>query len=278
MDQPKVILPTSDKNKISCRPSKNTVMSVNSSDSSEKLNTIRIVAFHYFESHYKQLYKWLETIATLTQEYEGRITFEIQDIKTINNFHRSLDSANFGSYHANVAPRLYGVDKDGFIYTMHMLFSYKYIRDFCDKLLEGKVFEAIVLGSAKEFDLPPQNFYHLIKQSSKDLFVMFYDPAWYQWTLQLGKLRKLTKILVNEEINIVIVNRGQQNYLGIDVDTWSESSCFQGITRFVTKRTNGWISNTERPHDSFRGYLRYIAKNINPELKEYDKEGTVFKL
>ncbi|KAH8311048.1 hypothetical protein KR044_004029, partial [Drosophila immigrans] len=232
----------------------------------------RIVAFHYFASHYKELNKWVAIIDKLAQEYNGKIEFVTKDIESINTFHNSLDSADFGSYRADIPPRLYGVDNDGFIYTMHMLFSYKYIKDFCEKLLQCKMFEAIVLNPTKELDLPPQNYYHLVDQSSKDLFVMFYDPSCYYWTFQLAKLRKLCNILMNEDVSIVIVNRGH-NYLGIDFDKWSELCSFHGATRFETKQAVSWTTNLYSAYDSSRDCLRYIAQHRNPELKEYDKKG-----
>lgn len=243
-----------------------------SSNSPVKFEGLRVVAFHYFDHHHKQLNKWTKLIEQFAEEYAGRIKFAAQDIKTIRSFHSSLNPDDYGSFRADVPPRLYGMDKDDCIYTMHMLFSYKYIKDFCEKLLQGKLFEAVVLQPIEEFDLPPQNYYHLEAQSRKDLFVMFYDPSCYYWFLQLAKLRKLSKLLANEDVDVVIINRGH-NYLGVDFDKWSKLSTFHGVTTFATKRPNGWISNQSDPQDSTRGYLRYIALHRNPELEEYDRNG-----
>ncbi|XP_034488519.1 uncharacterized protein LOC117792470 [Drosophila innubila] len=242
------------------------------STSPKRFAGVRIVAFHYFDHHYKKLKKWTDLIEKLALEYVGRIKFEAHDIKTVKTFHSSLSSDDFGSFRADVPPQLFGVDSDGCIYTMHMLFSYKYIKDFCEKLLKGKMFEAVVLNPIQDIDFPPQNYYQLQAQNNKDLFVMFYDPSTYYWFLQIGKLRKLAKLLANEDVNVVIVNRGH-NYLGVDFDKWSELSSFHGVTKYATKRSNGWISNQSEPHDSTRGYLRYIAQHRNPELQDYDRKG-----
>ncbi|EDV93650.1 uncharacterized protein LOC6563242 [Drosophila grimshawi] len=233
---------------------------------------LQIVAFHYFDSHFKELNKWISLLDKLALEYADRITFKTQDITTISTFHESLSIDDFGSFRADVPPRLYGIDKDNHIYTMQMFFNYKYLKDFSELLIQGKMFQALVLEPSPELDLPPQNMYYLKDKYSKDYFIMFYDPACYYWTLQLGKLRKLSKLLANEDVIVIIVNKAH-NYLGIDVERWSKLNSFEGTITFATNRPDGWSSKYQGRLDSTRNYLHYIAQGRNPELRDYDGLG-----
>lgn len=237
-----------------------------------KFDGIRIVVFHYFDQHLNELNKWIEIIDKIADEYAGRIRFAAQDISTIQNFFKTLSREDFGSYRANTAPRIYGLDNDGCKYTMHMFFSYKYIKDFCEKLLLGKMFQAVVVNPIQELDLPASNFNQLKKETEKDLFVMFYDPACYYWTIQLRRLRKLARLLINEDVVVVIINRGH-NYLDLSVDKTTELNNLHGVTALISKGQNEWITNSHGSEFRTREYLRHISQQIDPELKEYDRRG-----
>lgn len=237
-----------------------------------KFDGIRIVVFHYFDQHLNELTKWIEMIDKIASEYAGRIHFAAQDISKIQNFFKALNTEDFGSYRANTPPRIYGLDNDRCKYTMHMFFSYKYIKDFCEKLLLGKMFQATVVYPIPEQDLPAQNFNNLRKEIDKDLFVMFYDPASYYWTIQLRRLRKLARHLINEDVVVVIINRGH-NYLDVSFDKATELNNLHGVTALISKRQNEWITNSPGSEFRTREYLRHISKQIDRELKEYDRNG-----
>ncbi|KAH8414026.1 hypothetical protein KR222_002605 [Zaprionus bogoriensis] len=233
---------------------------------------LRIVAFHYFNRHLKELNKWLDLLDKVAREYAGRIKFGAKDISLISSFFSSLSPDDFGSYRADVPPRLYGIDRAGGQYTMHMFFCYKYIKDFCEKLLSGEMYQALLLSPVEEMDPPAQNLYHIEDECDKDLFIMFYDPACYYWQIQLRRLRKLVKLLTNEEVAVVIVNRGH-NYLGVVFDQWSPLSNLHGVTAFSLRRSIDWMASKSPGWDqSAREYLRHIAQRI-PDLKDYDREG-----
>lgn len=237
-----------------------------------KFDGIRIVVFHYFDQHLNKLNKWIEIIDKIAQEYAGRIRFAAQDISKIQNFFKTLSREDFGSYRANTPPRIYGLDNDGCKYTMHMLFNFKYLKDFCEKLLLGKMFQAVVVNPIQELDLPARNFNQLKKETEKDLFVMFYDPACYYWTIQLRRLRKLARLLINEDVIVVIINRGH-NYLDVSFDKATELNNLHGVTALISKGQNEWITNSPGSEFRTREYLRHISQQIDPELKEYDRKG-----
>lgn len=222
-----------------------------------KFDGLRIVAFHYFDRHLKELNKWICMIDKVANEYAGSIKFAAQDISKIQNFCSALNREDFGSYRANIPPRIYGIDKDGFKYTMHMFFSYKYLKDFCECLLLDKMFQAVVVNPRQELDLPAQNFNRIKDESNKDLFVMFYDPACYYWTIQLRRLRKLARLLTNEDVVVVIINRGH-NYLDVAFDKTTELNNLQGVTALIPQQQNGWKTNFPGSADCTREYLRYI--------------------
>ncbi|XP_064554510.1 uncharacterized protein LOC135439680 [Drosophila montana] len=49
---------------------------------------------------------------------------------------------------------------------MQMLLSYQYLKHFCEMLIQGKLYQAVVLSPSSVLDWPQQNFYHLKEQSS----------------------------------------------------------------------------------------------------------------
>lgn len=153
-----------------------------------------------------------------------------------------------------------------------MFFSYKYLRDFCEQLLLGKLFQAVVVNPRPELDLPAQNFNRIRDESNKVLFVMFYDPACYYWTIQLRRLRKLARLLTNEDVDVVIISRGH-NYLDVAFDKATELNNLHGVAALIPHRRIGWTINSPGSEDCTREYLRYISQQIEPELKEYDRNG-----
>ncbi|KAI8045933.1 hypothetical protein M5D96_002124 [Drosophila gunungcola] len=67
-------------------------------------------------------------------------------------------------------------------------------------------------------------------------------------------LRKLVRLLSSEDLPIVVVN------------------C-HGSTIFSSPRRDGWDIKLQTRLESTRGYLRYIARNRQPELRDYDGDG-----
>lgn len=60
-------------------------------------------------------------------------------------------------------------------------------------------------------------------------------------------------------MKIVIVNKAD-NYLGLDVASWTRIDSFQGAVAFATHRSDGWESKFQGSLDTTQDYLRYIAQ------------------
>ncbi|XP_068155475.1 uncharacterized protein [Drosophila tropicalis] len=230
-----------------------------------------IVAFHYFQQHAVELNKWIKLLEKLAEEYEDRIHIAMRDIHSIQNFSSALDPADFGSYRSDVPPRVLGMEHDKRIYVFHMLFNQKYLKDFCDKLLGGQMFQAELLEPPPIVS-KPRNFYDLEDEKETDYLIMLYDPACYYWPQQLGILRKLTKLLANEKIRIVLIDKSK-NYLGVQFTAWYGWDRCYGCVGFASWRKSAMHFNFSGRKESTRDYLKLICKNIQPELKGYDAEG-----
>ncbi|XP_017047109.1 uncharacterized protein LOC108092119 [Drosophila ficusphila] len=233
----------------------------------------KVVAFHFLANRYADnLSKWIKLLDQLALEYSGRILFGLRDISTISEFNANLDPYDFGSYRKGLPPRIYGKDREGRVYEMHKLVSAKYLREFCDQLLQEQLFRAVVLGPTPAQDSKPQNYYELWEQTSGDMLVMLYDPACYYWPIQQRMLRKLVHLLSSEDLPIVIIDKAN-NYLGVRFTLWLQIVNCHGSIMFSTPRRDGWDIKMQTRLDSTRGYLRYIAQNRQPELKDFDAEG-----
>ncbi|EDW96860.1 uncharacterized protein LOC6536572 [Drosophila yakuba] len=231
----------------------------------------QVVAFHFLGNrHGDTLDKWTKLLDELAQEYAGRILFGLRDISSIGQFNENLNPDDFGSYRKGLPPRIYGKDCEGEVYDMHKLVSAKYLREFCDQLLGDQLFRAVVLGATPSLDTQPRNFYEMRVESSRDMLVMLYDPACYYWPIQKRMLRKLVRLLASEDLPIVIVDKAN-NYLGVGFS--SRLVNCHGSIIFTTPRRDGWNMTLSVRMESARGYLRYIAGNRQPELKDFDAEG-----
>jgi len=104
------------------------------------------------------------------------------------------------------------------------------------------------------------------------MLVMLYDPACYYWSFQKRKLHKLVRLLSSEDLPIVIVDKAS-NYLGVGFTRWLQMVNCHGSTIFSSPRRGGWEIKLSVRHESTRGYLRYIARNRQPELIDFDAEG-----
>ncbi|EDV49580.1 uncharacterized protein LOC6551924 [Drosophila erecta] len=234
----------------------------------------QVVAFHFAKNrHGDTLDKWTKLLGEVAQEYAGRILFGLRDISSIGEFYANLNPEDFGSYRKGLPPRIYGKDCEGRIYDMHKLVSAKYLREFCDQLLGDQLFRAVVLGATPSLDCKPRNFFELREESSSDVLVMLYDPACYYWPIQKRMLRKLVCLLSSEDLPIVIVDKAN-NYLGVDFARRLQMVNCHGSIIFTSPRRDGWnnIKLSVRM-ESTRGYLRYIARNRQPELIDFDAEG-----
>ncbi|XP_033232778.1 uncharacterized protein [Drosophila pseudoobscura] len=118
------------------------------------------------------------------------------DMKNIGNWHPNLRPNDFGGYRPGLQPLIYGED-------MNRLVNYRNMKDFCEKLLQDQLFQAVVLAPVAELDSPPQNNFDLEDHKDRDYFVMLYDPACYHWPMQLKMLRKLSLLLANETISVI---------------------------------------------------------------------------
>nr|XP_016932909.2 uncharacterized protein LOC108012129 [Drosophila suzukii] len=233
----------------------------------------QVVAFHFVKNrHGDDLSKWVKLLDELAQEYAGRILFGLRDISNIGEFNSNLNPDDFGTYRKGLPPRIYGKDCEGRVYDMHKLVSAKYLREFCDQLLEDQLFRAVVLGPTPSQDSSPRNYFKLREESSSDMLVMLYDPACYYWPYQKRKLHKLVRLLSSEDLPIVIVDKAS-NYLGVGFTRWLQMVNCHGSTIFSSPRRDGWEIKLSVRHESTRGYLRYIARNRQPELIDFDAEG-----
>ncbi|XP_016980881.1 uncharacterized protein LOC108045905 [Drosophila rhopaloa] len=236
-------------------------------------NGPQVVAFHFVDNrHGDNLKKWINMIDELAQEYAGRILFGLQDISNIAKFNGNLNPEDFGSYRKGLPPRIYGKDCEGRVYEMHKLVSTKYLREFCEQLLKEQLFRAVVLGPTPAQDSAPRNYFELREQSSGDMLVMLYDPACYYWPIQQRMLRKLVHLLSNEDLPIVVVDKAN-NYLGVGFTRWLQMVNCHGSTIFSSPRPDGWDIKLQTRLESTRGYLRYIARNRQPELRDFDADG-----
>lgn len=233
----------------------------------------KVVAFHFVKNrHGDTLDKWISLLDKLAQEYAGRILFGLRDISNIGEFNANLNPDDFGSYRKGLPPRIYGKDCEGRVYDMHKLVNAKYLREFCDQLLADQLFRAVVLGATASLDSKPMNYFELREESSSDMLVMLYDPACYYWPIQKRMLRKLIRLLASEDLPIVIVDKAN-NYLGVGFTRWLQMVNCHGSTIFTSPRRDGWDIKLSVRMESTRGYLRYIARNRQPELIDFDADG-----
>ncbi|XP_001359913.4 uncharacterized protein [Drosophila pseudoobscura] len=252
-------------------------MSREASSKGEKLSLDppRIVAFHFFDNRHRDdvtTKKWAKLMAKLAHEYAGRIMFGMRDMKSIGNWHPNLRPNDFGGYRPGLPPLIYGEDKKHNVYEMNRLVNYRNMKDFCEKLLQDQLFQAVVVAPVAELDSPPQNYFDLEDHKDRDYFVMLYDPACYHWPMQLKMLRKLSLLLANETISVMIINKSH-NYLGVVFNKFSKAVNCHGATIFSTSRLDGWDFKMRPRQDSTREYLRYIAQSRQPELLGYDANG-----
>ncbi|KAH8343693.1 hypothetical protein KR059_004823 [Drosophila kikkawai] len=233
-----------------------------------------VLAFHFLTKHghdpVDSNASWFKLLDQLAQEYAGRILFGLRDISTIKEFNENLNAEDFGSYRKGLPPRIYGKDRQGRVYEMHKLVCHKYLKEFCDQLLRDQLFQAVVLGPSPKQDSPPRNYFELCEQRSGDLLVVLYDPASYYWTFQQRKLRKLVRLLADEDLPIVVVDKAN-NYLGVGfAASWQQLVKCHSSTIFSSPSHNGWDIRLNILMESTRDYLRHIAANRKPELKNYD--------
>ncbi|KAH8291769.1 hypothetical protein KR054_000346, partial [Drosophila jambulina] len=238
----------------------------------------QVVAFHFLAKHGQDFINsnatWFKLLDQLAQKYVGRVLFSLRDISTIGEFNENLNAEDFGSYRRGLPPRIYGKDSQGRVYDMHKLVSYNYLEDFCEQLLHNQVFRAVVLGASPKQDSPPRNYFELCEQrSGGDMLVVLYDPASYYWTFQKRKLRKLTRLLASEDLPIVIVDKAY-NYLGVGFTArWKELIKCHSSTIISSPSRDGWDIRLNILMEGTRQYLRHIAANRRPELKDFDAEG-----
>ncbi|XP_017083937.2 uncharacterized protein LOC108116512 [Drosophila eugracilis] len=233
----------------------------------------QVVAFHFVTNrHRDDLNKWIKLLDEVAQEYAGRILFGLRDIANIGEFNSNLNPDDFGTYRKGLPPRIYGKDSEGRVYDMHKLVSAKYLKEFCDQLLADQLFRAVILAATPSQDSKPMNYFDLRGERSCDMLVMLYDPACYYWPIQKRMLRKLIRLLANEDLLILIVDKAN-NYLGVGFTRWLQMVNCHGSTIFTTPRRDGWDIKLTTRMESTRGYLRYIAQNRQPELIDFDAEG-----
>ncbi|SPP83499.1 uncharacterized protein LOC117585161 [Drosophila guanche] len=245
----------------------------NSKGATLNLNPPRIIAFHFFKNHHRDgLEKWIKLMGKLAQEFYGRIVFGMRDISSIGHLNDNLNPDDFGSYRPGVPPLIFGEDKQHHVYQMNTLVNYRHLKTFCQKLLQNQLFQAVVLMPTINLDSPPQNYFDLEDGMDGDCFVMVYDPACYQWPTQLKMLRKLARLLANENVHVVIINKAH-NHLGVVFNKMSKMVTCHGATIFSTPRRNGWDFKVGPRLHSTREYLRYIAQNRHPELIDYNANG-----
>ncbi|KAH8243008.1 hypothetical protein KR032_003697 [Drosophila birchii] len=240
-------------------------------------NVPQVVVFHFLAKQGHNLIDsnatWLKLLDQLAQEYAGRILFGLREISTIGDFNENLNAEDFGSYRKGLPPRIYGKDSLGRVYEMHKLVSHKYLKEFCEQLLHDQLFQAVLLGPTPKQDSPPRNFFELCEQRSGDMLVMLYDPASYYWTFQERKLRKLLRLLAGEDLPIVIVDKAN-NYLGVGFTArWQQLINCHCSTIFSCPSREGCDIRLNVLMESSREYLRHIAGNRKPELKNYDAKG-----
>ncbi|XP_022209800.2 uncharacterized protein LOC111065733 [Drosophila obscura] len=237
------------------------------------LDPPRIMAFHFFANQHRDgLHKWIKLMCKLAQEYAGRIMFGVRDIKSIGHLSDNLNANDFGSYRPGMPPLIFAEDKKHHVYQMNSLVSHRNLKKFCEKLLQQQLFQAVVLAPTIELDAPPQNYFDVEDQMDGDYLVIVYDPACYNWPIQLKMLRKLARLLANEAVHVVIINRAH-NHLGVVFHKVLQDVNCHGVKIVSSPRVNGYNFKIHPRLHSTRGYLRYIAQGRQPELIDYDANG-----
>ncbi|XP_020812783.1 uncharacterized protein LOC110187690 [Drosophila serrata] len=258
-------------------PKKDEAKGEDSPDNKLTFDGPQVVAFHFLTKHGQDLVNsnptWLKVLDQLAQEYAGRIRFSLQEMSTIGEFNENLNAEDFGSYRKGLPPRIYGKDSQGRVYEMHKLVSHKYLKEFCEQLLHDQLFRAVILGPSTKQDSSSRNYFELCEQRSGDMLVMLYDPASYYWTFQERKLRKLVRLLAGEDLPIVVVDKAN-NYLGVGFNAnWQQLIYCHSSTIFSSPSRDGWDIRLNILMETTRQYLRHIAGNRKPELKNYDAKG-----
>ncbi|KAH8295101.1 hypothetical protein KR018_007206 [Drosophila ironensis] len=233
----------------------------------------QVIAFTFVANWYgARLGRWVKLYDRLAEEFAGRILFALRDISTIGDFNSNLKGRDFGSYEKGVPPLIFGRDEEQRVYEMHKLFNYKNMKDFCDQLVQDKLFQAVVLGATAEQDSEPRNYFEIQEQGSGEMFTVMYQPDCYFWPIQQRMLRKLVRYLTEEDLPVVIVD-STKSFLGVVFHRWLNAITCHGSSIYSTPCGDGWDMDVHVRLEGTRDYLRYIARKKHQELKHFNAQG-----
>ncbi|KAH8268165.1 hypothetical protein KR026_001338 [Drosophila bipectinata] len=232
----------------------------------------QVVAFDFLVNIGGRLCRWMNLYERIAQEFAGRILFGVRDISNIQEFNSNLNPKDFRSFRLHFPPLIFAKDREKRVYEMHKLFTYKNMKDFCDQLLQDKLFQAVVLGETVEEDSPARNFFDLQDEWSEDIFVVFYEPGTECWTIQERILRKLVRLLDKGDLMPVVVDT-TKSFIGVGFHRWLNMVKCHGTSIIFRPEGDGWDINIQSRLETTRLYLQYIAQNRRVELKNFDANG-----
>lgn len=233
----------------------------------------QVVAFDFLANIGGRLCRWMNLFERIAQEYAGRILFGVRDISNIKDFNSNLNAEDFRSYRLSFPPLIFAKDVELRVYEMHKLFTYKNMKDFCDQLLQDKLFQAVVLGDTAEKDSPAQNFFDLQNVWLDDIFVVFYEPGSECWSIQERILRKLVRLLDKSDLVPVVVVDTTKSFIGVGFHRWLNMVKCHGTSILFRPAGDGWDVNIQSKLETTRLYLQYIAQNRKVELMNFNAKG-----